>query len=490
MKILGLSFDYHDSAAALILDGEIVAAVSEERFTRKKNDASFPQKSIDFCLQQGNLNPKDLDFVVFYEDSFLKFNRIVKKSIFDSEKRKKYLWPVINDWLIKGKFSTKDRIKDYLKISSDKIHSIKHHQSHAGSAYYCSDFQEASIITLDGVGEYQTMTISHGKGNSIQLLEECNLPNSIGLFYSAITAYLGFAVNEDEYKVMGMAGYGKDTYYKQIRDLFTLSDNGTFKIDQSYFEFLNPTELPFNQKFEELLGKRRNPSSEFFLKKDKKYDEEALLNNKRFADIAASAQKVTEEVIEHIIVSAIKKTNSKNVCLSGGVALNSLANGKIKKKYDLNMFVQPASGDAGSSIGAALYFYNSIQKADSKRVPMSHAYLGPSYTNEEVSIAIQKSLTKNYRFYDTDEDLFKSLIELFLSGKVVGWLNGRSEFGPRALGARSILANPIYPDMQNIVNRSIKFREAFRPFAPAVLEEEAERFFNLLICLVRCMKSE
>jgi carbamoyltransferase len=478
MNILGLSFDYHDSAAALIIDGEVIAASSEERFSRKKNDASFPMQAIQFCLTKSNLTIEDIDFVVFYEDTLLKFDRIFKTSFFNSQKRREYFWPVLKDWIVKNKFFTMEKISSFLSIPSSKIKFVKHHEAHAGSAYFCSPYKEAAIVTLDGVGEYQTMTISKGEGSQVKLLSQCNLPHSIGLFYSAITAYLGFTVNEDEYKVMGMAGYGKPIFYDQIKNLFELKEDGTFKIDQSYFEFSNPVSLPFNKKFEDLLGARRDSSKEFFLAKGKEYSNEHRVNNERFANIAASAQKITEEVIEHVVVSALRMADSKNVCLSGGVALNSLANGIIKRKYDIDMYVQPASGDAGSSIGAALYYYNTKLKSP-KRVPFLNPFQGPEYSNEEIQKSIEKAFIKKYTYYENEDDFFHIIADILNQGKVLGWINGRSEFGPRSLGARSILANPLNPDMQYIVNKSIKFREAFRPFAPAVIEEAASKFFEL-----------
>jgi carbamoyltransferase len=478
MNILGVSFDYHESAAALLQDGKIVAASLEERFTRKKNDYRLPENAIKFCCDFAGIDYSELDYVVFYEDTLLRFDRILHASLFNAKDRKSYLWPTIDNWLARGKFFPKQRLADFLGIPLSKIKSVKHHQAHAASAFYCSPFEQATVITIDGVGEYESATISKASSAGIDLVRRNCVPHSLGLFYSAFTAFLGFRVNEDEYKVMGMAGYGDPVFYKLLFDMFELKKDGTFTINQKYFDFLHPVDIPYTTDLIKLLGDPREPESHFVFSECTDNNEDVVNKSKHYANIAASVQKVTEVVILHIVKCAIEQTNINDVCLAGGVALNSLANGMIRKLNFGRLYVQPAAGDAGGALGAALY-YNFCNLRGRHRVSMESAYLGKSYSQEEIKIAISESYTNKYEYIHDEDELCGRVAKLIAKGSVIGWFHGRSEFGPRSLGARSILANPLIPDMQAIVNKSIKFREAFRPFAPAVIEEYGSKIFEI-----------
>jgi len=456
----------------------VVAASLEERFTRKKNDPSLPQNAIRFCLQSANLNTQDLDAVVFYEQTLLKFDRILKSSFFSADNRKNYFWPTLEAWLQNGKFFPEQRLAEFLKVPTSKIHSIRHHHSHQASAFYCSPFEKATVITIDGVGEYETATISQGVGNTIRGLVANRIPHSLGLFYSAVTAFLGFTVNEDEYKVMGLAGYGKPVDYDKFREMFELKPDGTFFIDQKYFEFLRPVDVPYTSHFITRFGQPRQPGAGLGIELLPETELKQTDSLQRYANIAASAQTVTEEVILHMVKCGVRQTAIKDVCMAGGVALNSLANGKIRQTTGGRLYVQPAAGDAGGALGAALFWHH--QHAGNKpRAPMRSAYLGKRYLPKDLEAALRESFTTRYEYVADEGELCERTAVLLHQGAVVGWFHGRSEFGPRALGARSILANPLLADMQTIVNRSIKFREAFRPFAPAVPEEDGPRFFEL-----------
>ncbi|MBI5937531.1 MAG: hypothetical protein HY850_06765 [Betaproteobacteria bacterium] len=479
MNILGVSFDYHEAAAALVQDGKVVAAALEERFTRKKNDPSLPENAIQFCCEFAGLDFSNLDYVVFYENTQLRFDRILRASFFDAHNRENYFWPAMDSWLSRRKFFPEQRLAEFLRIAANKIKSIKHHQAHAASAYFCSPFEQATVLTIDGVGEYETATISKAVGEEIECLRSNRLPHSLGLFYSAVTAFLGFKVNEDEYKVMGMAGYGEPAYYQAFRDMFDLRQDGTFAIDQQYFDFIHPVNIPYTTALVDLLGAPREPESPFLLGATANGSDDATVRkSKHYADIAASAQAVTEEVILHMVSSAIGQTGIRDVCLAGGVALNSLANGKIRKATGGRLYVQPAAGDAGGALGAALY-WNACVLGETGRKPMESAYLGKSYQNVDIEAALRESFTTKYELVLDEDELCSRVAMLLKKGAVIGWLHGRAEFGPRALGARSILANPLIADMQAVVNKSIKFREAFRPFAPAVPEEDGAQIFEL-----------
>jgi carbamoyltransferase len=474
--ILGVSFDYHDSAAALISDDAIIAAAQEERFSRIKNDSRLPINAIKFCCEQAGIQIDEIDHIVYYENAILKLDRIVqfaKKSSdhINSSSFKK----TINAWLRNVKYSPTDKLSDALGMPRKKIHHVEHHQSHAASAFYCSPFEEATVVTLDGVGEYETLTISYGTSEGLKKLGSASLPNSIGLFYSAVTAFLGFRVNEDEYKVMGMAGFGEPEYFSDFMSWFEIKENGSVLLKQEFFNFLRPADLPYTQKMIDLFGEPRAPESEFNpLDKNNR----GPGTDRHYANIAASAQKCTEEIILQICGNAIRQTKCENLCMAGGVALNSLVNGRLKREITNKLYIQPAAGDAGSALGAALFFRHETLKK-SKKTTLENPYLGKAYSSTEIVRALNDTFTKDFRHFDSTSELCSYVAGLLNEGNVVGWIQEGFEWGPRALGARSILASPLLPEMQDIVNRKIKFREPFRPFAPAVLPEFANEYFEM-----------
>ncbi len=470
--ILGISAFYHDSAAALIVDGEIVAAAQEERFTRKKHDSSYPKNAIDYVLGQSNSNK--IDYVVFYDKPFLKFERLIETYIatapygFGSFRKAFPLW--LKEKLFQKKL-LKDRLSEteYFKFNSPEVYFSEHHFSHAASAFYPSPFNEAIILTLDGVGEWATTTISIGRGNKLEVIKEIHFPHSLGLLYSAFTYYAGFKVNSGEYKLMGLAPYGEPKYKDKIlNNLIDLKEDGSFRLDMSYFNYMTGLTM-VNKKFEDLFGHPVRSS-----------DEEEI---KQFhMDIAASIQIVLEEIVEKLTSSIADKYKIKNLCLAGGVALNCVANGKVlkAKKYE-NIWVQPAAGDAGGALGAALALWYStlgnnrhlVMNSDS----MKGSYLGPSYSSNEIEdilIALGAKYTK-YEVKELMEETANALVE----GKAVGWFQGRMEFGPRALGNRSILADPRNSSMQKTLNLKIKYRESFRPFAPSILRDDVSDWFEM-----------
>ena len=465
MNILGISAFYHDSAACLVRDGEIIAAAQEERFTRKKHDASFPDNAIEFCLKTGGIQVSDLDYVGFYDKPFIKFERILETYLGIAPKGLKQYLSAIPVWL-KDKLWTRGNIRKNLGYEGPVIFS-EHHESHAASAFFPSPFKEAAILTMDGVGEWATSSLALGKDNKIELLQELHFPHSIGLLYSAFTYYLGFKVNSGEYKVMGLAPYGKPIYCNLIREhLIDLKDDGSFRMNMEYFDFLGGMTMT-NEKFAAIFDHPTRKS-------------ESQLTQKEM-DIAASLQEVTEEIMVKMARHIRQITGMKNLCLAGGVALNCVGNGKIlKEKIFENIWIQPAAGDAGSALGVALCCW--YQMLDNKRVTngcdsMKGAYLGPHYKDSEI---------KNY--LDTESIPYRKLGEIELSktivadlkaGKVVGWFQGPMEFGPRALGGRSIIGDPRNPKMQSIMNLKIKYRESFRPFAPSVLAEKVNEWFEM-----------
>ena len=469
--ILGISAFYHDSAASLVKDGKVISAIQEERLTRVKGDASFPKNSIKYLLQNNKINAEDISFVCFYEKPFLKFERLLETYLshapigFQSFRKSMPLW-------IKEKLFQKNTLIKELQLidenfSENKLLFSEHHLSHAASAFYPSPFNEAIILTLDGVGEWATTTISKGKDSSIEILEEVNYPHSIGLLYSAFTYFLGFKVNSGEYKVMGLAPYGEPKYVNIILDnLIDLKDDGSFKLNQKYFSYSTHLVM-INSKFENLFGQ-----------KSRKEDDEEV--TQFHMDVAASIQKVTEEIVLKIIKYISKKYNSKNLCLAGGVALNCVVNSKIAKT-DLfeNIWVQPAAGDAGGSLGAALLTYYKKFKGDRHTENNCREFqplLGPSFSDED----IENDLIRLGASYEqkNGNDLHGYAAKLLSEGKIIGWFQGKMEFGPRALGARSILADPRRINMQKDLNFKIKFREGFRPFAPAILDYEYENWFD------------
>ena len=473
INILGISSFYHDSAAALIQDGKILAAAQEERFSRKKHDERFPKNAIKYVLEEGNIELNQVDYIVFFEKPFLKFERLLETYLAFAPNGLKSFSLAMPIWLREKLFQKKylfDLLQEIDRNFKDikKIKFSEHHYSHAASAFYPSPFKEALILTLDGVGEWATTTVAHGKGNEITMLKEIHFPHSLGLLYSAFTYYTGFKVNSGEYKVMGLAPYGKPIYKDLIlKNLIDVKNDGSFRLDMSYFNFATGLTMT-NKKFEDLFGKPVR----------KKEDE---LLTQFHMDIASSIQAVTEEIVVRLTKDIAKEYNVKNLCMAGGVALNCVANGKVlKKKIFQNIWVQPAAGDAGGSLGAALAYWH--QELKNERITdltdsMKGSYLGPSYENPIIEKKLI-SLNANYKKC-TDDDLMDILVNELSKEKTVGWFQGRMEFGPRALGARSILADPRSERTQKELNLKVKFRESFRPFAPSVLAEDASSWFDL-----------
>ncbi len=481
--ILGLSFFYHDSAAALLKDGKIIAAAQEERFTGKKHTPDFPEKAIQFCLDFAKIKVKDLNYIVFYEKPFEKFERILKSLLSTYPKSIISFNDILTAWFSK-KLWVEDIIINKTNVESEKVFFVEHHLSHAASSFFSSPFKESAILTIDGVGEWTTTSKGHGIGdwnkgdkNSITLNKEIRFPYSVGLLYSAFTAFLGFKVNNGEYKVMGMAPYGEPKYINKIKKLIKIYDDGSFKLDLSYFTYHYHNKKSFNRKFVKLFGKPRNPKSEFIVKQKGWQTSYIEPESKHYADMAASIQKVTEEIIIKMANQLYKEIKSDNLCIAGGVGLNSVANGMLLNKTPFkNLYIQPAAGDAGGAVGAALYLYHVGLKKPRNYI-MDNVFLGKEYSNKE----IKKFLDKNKIKYTwlPDKKLFDKIIKELNDKKIIGWYQGRFEWGPRALGNRSILADPRYPEIKDIVNMKIKFREPYRPFAPAVLEEDAEKFFKI-----------
>lgn len=485
MRILGISCYYHDAAAALIDDGLLVAAAEEERFSRKKHDHGYPEQAIAFCLKQAGITAADLDYVVFYEKPLRKFERIMLTTL--------GTWPssyaVFRESMVawfNEKLWVKSHILDRLKLPPDKLLFADHHMSHAASAFFCSPYDEAAILTCDGVGEWQTTTIGRGRAdwdgrgpNAIELLDEVRFPHSLGLLYSAFTAFLGFRVNSGEYKVMGMAPYGEPRFADKVWQLITMDPSGGFRLNMEYFCFHHSTERTFNDKFVALFGPPRKHESDFYTprthpeRKGRQADE-----NQYYADIAASIQLVTEEVMLAMARHAHARTGSKKLCMAGGVALNSVANGRILAETPFEeLYIQPAAGDAGGAVGAALWVYH-VLLGRPRRFVMEHAYWGEEYSAAEV-VRVLDAHGLKYTEWDDSDKLYDRVVDTLLGGRIVGWFQGRFEWGPRALGNRSILADPRRAEMKEIVNTKIKFREPFRPFAPVVLEERAHEYFDL-----------
>lgn len=489
MNILGISCYYHDAAAALISDGQLVAASEEERFSRKKHDQGFPRLASQFCLQQGGITAKDLDYVVFYEKPLLKFDRILRTCLATFPRG----WSVFREAMISWfneKLWVKRQIMGEFNLPARKVLFTEHHLSHAASAFFCSPFQEAATVTIDGVGEWATATIGKGTAdwktsgpspvdNCIELSIEVRFPHSLGLLYSTFTAFLGFEVNEGEYKVMGMAPYGEPKYLDEVYRLVDVADDGSLHLNLDYFTFHVSTRKSFGRKFTDLFGPPRGRDDEFFTAKTHPdRDGEQARRNQRYADIAASIQRVTEEIVLKMVCHAHKLTGAENLCLAGGVALNSVANGRIVRETPFKqVFIQPAAGDPGGALGAALYAHHVLLKQP-RKFTMEHAYWGAEYSGDLIKAALQTAGLK-YRWIDDEELLTDEIASGLARGDVVGWYQGRFEWGPRALGNRSILADPRREEMKETVNVKIKFREPFRPFAPVVLEERASDFFEL-----------
>lgn len=474
MYILGLSFGYHDSSAALIKDGEIIFASQEERFSRIKHDNSFPTQSILEAFKFEKINIENISFVIYYEEPLDKFNRIIKSILKNLLKNfykgiAEYYNEVYN-WINYNKFNYKDIISDKLNIDKKKIKNCYHHISHASSAFYNSNFIKASIITIDGVGENETITYSYGNQNKITKLKSFSFPNSLGLFYSTITAFLGFEVNEGEYKVMGMAAYGEPKFTEKVKKTISFSNN-KLKLNKKYFNFDDTDKPPYTDNFINLFGSPRNPDSEI--------NKNPLSNEFiYYSDLAASFQFILEQIVFEMIDEIFDLTKNKNLCMSGGVALNAVLNGKILKKKTNNLYVFPASGDSGTSVGAAQHYYYS-ELNHKRKLHNSNILLGQKYDDNEVLKTIEKFGIKNYKRYDDFSQMTSDLSKILQDDKVIGFFQGRSEFGPRALGSRSIIASPVNSKMRDIINEKIKFREIFRPFAPIVLAEHAKKYFDI-----------
>ena len=470
--ILGISAFYHDSAAALIKDGTIVSAAQEERFSRKKHDARYPYKAINYILKDSNLKLNEIDHIVFFEKPFLKFERILETYMAFAPKGFKSFSLSMPIWLREKLFQKKflfDKLKQHDENFKDinKIKFSEHHYSHAASAFFPSPFKEAIVLTLDGVGEWATTTVAVGKDNNLKMLKEIYFPHSLGLLYSAFTYYTGFKVNSGEYKVMGLAPYGKPKYKDLIIEkLIDLKSDGSFRLNMKYFNYATGLTMT-NKKFSDLFGEPvRNPKTD--------------LLSQFHMDIAASIQAVTEEIVLRIVKNLAEEYKIKNLCLAGGVALNCVANGKIlKEKIFDNIWIQPAAGDAGGSLGAALaYWYRELGKSRKDfKDQMKGSYLGPSFNENTIENKL-KELKGVFKKKNSKEIISITAKELSNS-KTVGWFQGRMEFGPRALGGRSILADPRSEKMQKELNLKIKFRESFRPFAPSVLREDVSEWFDL-----------
>ncbi len=498
MYILGISCYYHDAAAALLHDGMLVAAAEEERFSRKKHDYGFPQNAINFCLEQAGITAQDLDYVVFYEKPLLKFERILMTTL----QMFPQSWGVFRESMVSWfneKLWIKGKILATLDIPDEKLLFVEHHLSHAASTFFCSPYEEAAIVTIDGVGEWTTATIGRGTAvweelpngggtptqttNHIDLFGEMRFPHSLGLFYSAFTAFLGFRVNNGEYKVMGMAPYGRPTRMDDVYKVIQVGQDGSVRLNMDYFDFHRSTKRTFSDKFIKLFGEPRVHDSVFYTptthpnKDHPQWDDATAERNQYYADIAASVQRVTEETILKMVNHAYERTGSRNLCLAGGVALNSVANGRILRESPFeNVFIQPAAGDAGGALGAALYVYH-VLLGKPRRFIMEHAYWGKAYTHDEIHAAVAAS-GYTWSYVEDMDEIARLMVEDMLNKKVIALYQGRFEWGPRALGNRSILADPRSAEMKNIVNERIKFREPFRPFAPVTLEECAPEFWE------------
>ncbi len=475
MIILGISAFYHDSAACLIINGDIAAAQQEERSTRKKHDSNFPINSINFCLNSKNINPLEIDYIVFYDKPFLKFERLLETYLAFAPKGFTSFFTSLPVWIKDKLFQKKTITNEFKKLwgkeikfdFKKKLLFSEHHLSHAASAFYPSPFENAAILTMDGVGEWTTTSLAIGEGNKINVIKEIHFPHSLGLLYSAITYFTGFKVNSGEYKVMGLAPYGEPIYVDIIKkNLIDIKQDGSFHLDMTYFDYCTGLKMT-NEKFNQLFNKQpRKPES-----KVTQFE----------MDLAASIQSITEEVVIKMCRNIAKTTKEENLCLAGGVALNCVANGKIvKEKIFKNVWVQPAAGDAGGALGAALSAYylilNNERKIISDKDSMKGSYLGPEFSSENIEEELN-NLDAVYTKLSHNE-LINQTAKALSEGKAIGWHQGKMEFGPRALGSRSILADPRSPDVQKLLNLKVKYRESFRPFAPSILAEDLRDWFD------------
>src|SRR3990172_4065432 len=484
MYVLGISCFFHDAAAALVKDGLLVAAAEEERFTRKKHDYGFPENAIRFVLNSESIRGQDLDYVAFFEKPFQKFERILMTSLQMFPRALPVFREAMITWML-DKLWVSALITEKVGVPREKILFSEHHLSHAASAYLCSPFDEAAILTVDGVGEWATASYGVGRGNEVKLERQIEFPHSLGLLYSAFTAFLGFQVNEGEYKVMGMAPYGEPRYLDKVYKLVRTNGDGSFHLDMDYFAFHHSTKESYNHRFVELFGEPR-PSDLLFFTKDSGFPSyfgarpanygELCRANQHYADIAASIQRVTEEILLDMANHLQRQTGLKKLCMAGGVALNSVANGRILRETPFEeLFIQPSAGDGGGALGAALWAYNSLLGMP-RRFVLEHAFWGQSYTDAEVRSFLE---SEGIRYQRLEEDrLIDRTVEALQAGEVIGWYQDRFEWGPRALGHRSILADPRRADMKEIVNTKIKFREPYRPFAPSVLNDRVHEYFD------------
>lgn len=485
MIILGISCFYHDSAAVLLKDGDLIAASQEERFSRKKHDFDFPALAIDFCLKTAGVTIEDVDYVAFYEKPVVKFERILTSAMSSFPRS----WKTFGESMITwwgDKLWMKNIIIERTGVPADKVIFADHHMSHAASTLFASPFKDAAILTIDGVGEWTTASIGYGKAswedgseNEINLTHEQRFPHSLGLLYSAFTAFLGFRVNNGEYKVMGMSPYGDPTYLDDLHKIVRIFNDGSFQLDMDYFNYHYSPERSYSNKFIDMFGNPRIHEEVFLTSRvDSTVDPSSpkAKENQHYADIAASVQRLTEEVILKMANNLFEKTGSKNLCYAGGVALNSKANGRILKETPFKrLFIQPAAGDAGGALGAALYVQH-ILLHEPRKFVQEHNYYGAAYGNNEILNAVKTSGFP-YKEINNEENLIASAANDILDGKVIAWYQGRFEWGPRALGNRSIMADPRTAEMKSIVNSKIKFREPFRPFAPVILEEDTPAYF-------------
>jgi carbamoyltransferase len=489
MNILGLSCHYHDAAAALLVDGHLVAAAQEERFSRKKHDPTFPLQAIEFCLAQGRLQAGDLDYVVFYEKPFVKAERLFTTILATFPRSRRLFRDGMHLW-ISDKLWIKDYIRRHLGTDPARILFVEHHASHAASALFASPFEEAAILTVDGVGEWTTAAIGRGRGdwsggnNRLDLTHELAFPHSLGLLYSVFTAFLGFEVNEGEYKVMGMAPFGEPKYVDRVKQVIELRDDGSLWLDPAYVSFAYHTERSFTRKFETLFGPPRDPRARFVTAQTSLYDDPnpptaaELEANQYYADVAASIQAVTEEVMIKMARHVHRETGLTKLCIAGGVGLNCVANYKVLRATPFDeIYVQPAAGDAGGALGAALYAYH-VLLGQPRRFVMDHAYWGKTYPDALI-VDTLRAEGAAFESIEDEEKMLDGVVDALAGGQVVGWYHGAFEWGPRALGSRSIIADPRRADMKDIVNIKIKFREPFRPFAPSVLAEKSPQFFDL-----------
>jgi len=473
MYILGVSALYHDSAACLLKDGEIIAAAQEERFTRKKHDAGFPSNAIRYCLKEAGIAAKDIDNVVFYEKPFVKFERLLETYLAFAPKGFRSFAKAMPVWIKDKLFQKSALIKEFRSTIDDDVNwrelllFSEHHLSHAASAFYPSPFESAAVLTLDGVGEWTTTSLAIGKGRNLNVVKEIHFPHSLGLLYSAFTYYTGFRVNSGEYKVMGLAPYGEPRYADLIREkLITVADDGSFQLDMSYFDYATGLTMT-NKKFDALFGgPPRTSETEL---------------TQREMDLAASVQKVTEDIVLELARGIAKETGERNLCLAGGVALNCVANGILfREKIFDNIWIQPAAGDAGGALGAALstwYLHHNRERlASTQRDAMKGAYLGPEFTDKEIEAELTACGAKFKKL--SEAEMIEEVASALADEKAVGWMQGRMEFGPRALGGRSIIADPRSPMMQKQLNLQVKYRESFRPFAPSVLREDVGEWFE------------